>query len=79
MAKEPFPPKKPLTPSEQWRNICDALAEDALHDTTPLTKEEQERAARMKERLLKVIDEHQEGHAARLDAKQADPKGRSKT
>jgi hypothetical protein len=44
--------RKPLTPREQFKNLCDALAEDALSDTTPLTKAEQLEAERTKERVL---------------------------
>ena len=44
--------RKPLTARQRWKNLWDALAEDALTDMTPPTKEELAKAARMKQSLL---------------------------
>ena len=48
--------RKPLTPREQLKNLCDGLVEDALNDTTPLTKQELAEAERVKNRLLKRVE-----------------------
>ena len=48
---------KPLTPRQQLKNVMDALAEDALADDTPLTKEERVAAERMRARLAKIVEE----------------------
>lgn len=55
--------KKKLTPLEQLRNLCDGLAEDALVDDKPLTKQERQEAAELRERLIKFA----ENHVARLE------------
>lgn len=48
---------KPLTPRQQLKNVMDALAEDALADDTPLTKDERVAAERMRARLAKIVEE----------------------
>lgn len=45
---------KPLTPRQRWKNITDALAEDALNDTEPLTAAERAQAERVKKKLLET-------------------------
>ena len=57
--------RKPLSALEQWRNLCDALAEDALKDDRPLTKAEQGELDRLKAELVQFA----EGYAARSEAK----------
>jgi predicted phage gp36 major capsid-like protein len=61
--------KKPLTPQEQLKNLCDGLAEDALADDKPLTKEERKEAAELRSRLIKFAEDHW----ARLEREKTQP------
>lgn len=61
--------KKTLTPLEQLRNLCNALAEDALVDKKPLTKREREEAERLRTKLIKFADDYE----ARLEKEEAKP------
>jgi hypothetical protein len=61
--------KKPLTPLEQLRNLCDGLAEDALVDDKPLTKQERQEADELRARLIKFAEDH----VARLEREEAQP------
>lgn len=48
--------RKPLTPRGQFKNLCDALAEDALNDKTPLTEQEKAEAERIKKNVLEKVE-----------------------
>lgn len=50
--------KKPKPPSarKQWKNITDALAEDAINDITPLTAAERVEADRVRRNLLEKAE-----------------------
>jgi hypothetical protein len=61
--------KNPLTPLEQLRNLCDALAEDALVDNKPLTKREREEAEQLRTKLIKFVDDYE----ARMENETAEP------
>jgi hypothetical protein len=64
--------RKPLTSRNQFKNLCDALAEDVLtdkHSKKPPTKRERMEAEELRAKLVKVVENHEE----RLDMKQAEP------
>lgn len=61
--------KKPPTPLQQLRNLCEILCEDALVDNKPLTKSEREEAERLRSRLLKLVDDYE----ARAEKETAEP------
>ncbi len=48
--------RKNLTPRERLKNLTDASAEDALRDASPLTKEEEAEAERVKKKLLEKVE-----------------------
>jgi hypothetical protein len=55
--------EKPLTPLEQLRNVCDALAQGELEDNTPLTKAERAEAKDLRTKLMQFA----ENYTARLE------------
>jgi hypothetical protein len=48
---------KPLTPRQRLKNITDALAEDALQDDAPPTKQERVAVERMRAKIAKMVEE----------------------
>jgi len=60
--------KKPLSPLEQLRNLCNALTEDALVDSKPLTKGEREEAEKLRTKLIQFVEDYE----ARLDREGAE-------
>jgi hypothetical protein len=52
-------PKKPLTPLEQLRNLCNALSEDALVDNKPLTNQERAEAEQLRTKLVQFVENYE--------------------
>jgi crotonobetainyl-CoA:carnitine CoA-transferase CaiB-like acyl-CoA transferase len=54
-------PKKPkrLSAREKWKNLCDALAEDALRDDEPPSNQERESIERARAKLSKMVEKSQ--------------------
>jgi hypothetical protein len=51
--------RKPLTPRQRWKNLTDALAEDALLDDAPPSKQESESIERVRSKLSKMVEKSQ--------------------
>jgi len=61
--------RKPITPRKQLKNLMDELAEDALTDKKPLTKRQRLEAEKLREKLIKMEQDHE----AELDRQAAEP------
>lgn len=62
--------RKPLSYAEQFKKLCDSLAQDAMNDKAPLTGAERAEA----DRLRTELEQFAENHAARLKAERGGKK-----
>jgi hypothetical protein len=64
--------RKPLTGPEKWRDLCDALAEDALKDNPPELSDAD--VKRLREKLKDAVTENHVSSMEKKLAKEAQRK-----